>query len=452
MKKFIIQFLLLACCLSSTAQTDNIMRKRTQKESVVQKPSEAKPQQKPSIIKKSSAPKKKYTPRSTGNAPLQGYASINTEDGRYEGNFVDGLFCGKGKFTFKDGSYIEGDFSDCAPNGECKYVGSNGNTIYEGNMKDWSMEGEGMMAWGDSTVVVGEWKNNGTDATNATLFTLNGETLFQGPVVNGKFISGVRYNGWAAYYGHFEDNGDGNWITEKVLREAEFYDDRIVFTLEGIKFTMIKVEHGTFTMGSDYNDERPIHDVVLTNDYYICSTEMTQTLWEAVMNNNPSQNKGSNKPVTNVSWNDCDNFINKLNDIMEGPSFRLPTEAEWEFAAKGGKLSKKFKYSGSNKISDVAWYMKKGSSTDINDVGTKKGNELGIYDMSGNVCEWCADWYGTYDSSTQTNPTGPESGSHRVYRGGSYGFFAECCRSSWRAHGAPDFRDNDRGFRLALSE
>lgn len=447
MKKFIIQFLLLACCLSSIAQTDNIMRKRTQKESVVQKPSEAKSQQKPSIIKKSSAPKKKYTPRSTDNAPLQGYASINTEDGRYEGNFVDGLFCGKGKFTFKDGSYIEGEFANCAPNGECKCIGSNGSTIYEGNMKDWSMEGEGMMAWGDSTVVVGEWKNNGTDATNATLFTLDGETLFQGTIANSKFIRGVRYNGWAAYYGHFENNGDGNWITEKVLREAEFYDDRIVFTLEGIKFTMIKVEHGTFTMGSKEYFEKPKHNVILTKDYYICSTETTQELWDVVMDYNKSIAKGPKRPATGT-WLDCNSFITKLNEIMEGPVFRFPTEAEWEFAARGGNKSRNYKYSGSNKIEDVAWCDINSGKT-IQEVANKHPNELGIYDMSGNVWEYCADYYSNYSSNSQTNPTGPSNGSQRVIRGGCFGQADWACRVSSRGGSNP--KEEGFGFRLALT-
>ena len=174
---------------------------------------------------------------------------------------------------------------------------------------------------------------------------------------------------------------------------------------------------------------------------------MTQALWKAVMGSNPSNWKGDNLPVENVSWNDCQTFLRKLN-AMTGKNFRLPTEAEWEYAARGGNRSRGYQYSGSNVLSDVAWYS--GSKT--HNVGTKAPNELGIYDMSGNVWEWCQDWYGDYHGYSQTNPTGPSSGSKRVVRGGSWIYFAWCCRVADRTDYAPGIRNNDLGFRLALSQ
>ena len=228
------------------------------------------------------------------------------------------------------------------------------------------------------------------------------------------------------------------------------------FTANGISFTMIAVEGGTFTMGATaeqgndaYSDEKPAHQVTLSS-YYIGMFEVTQELWQAVMGSNPSFFKGNKKPVEQVSWNDCQEFITKLNSLT-GQEFRLPTEAEWEYAARGGKKSKGYKYSGSNNIDDVAWYNDNSSST-THDVGQKIPNELGLYDMSGNVCEWCSDWYGSYSSNAQTNPVGPSSGSFRVYRGGCWCHDAGGCRSSLRRDFTPGRSSNYLGFRLALSE
>ena len=224
----------------------------------------------------------------------------------------------------------------------------------------------------------------------------------------------------------------------------------------GISIDMVKVEAGTFMMGATsemkdpYDDEKPVHQVTLTNDYYMGKYEVSQALWEAVMGSNPSEYKGDNRPVETVSWNDCQEFISKLNS-MTGRKFRLPTEAEWEYAARGGKKSRSYQYSGSSNISDVAWYDgNSGSKT--HPVGTKQANELGIYDMSGNVYEWCSDWYGSYSSSSQTNPTGADSGSSRVYRGGSWIYIAWLCRLSYRAGNTPGYRSYGLGLRLALSE
>ena len=224
----------------------------------------------------------------------------------------------------------------------------------------------------------------------------------------------------------------------------------------GISIEMVKVEAGTFMMGAtsemkdSYDWEKPVHQVTLTNDYYMGKYEVTQALWEAVMGSNPSYFKGDNLPVEKMSWNDCLEFISKLNS-MTGRKFRLPTEAEWEYAARGGKKSRSYQYSGSSNISDVAWYYgNSGSKT--HPVGTKQANELGIYDMSGNVYEWCQDWYGSFSSSSQTNPTGSDSGSNRVFRGGGWNCNAGCCRSSFRCYITPDIRDYYLGLRLVLSE
>ena len=181
----------------------------------------------------------------------------------------------------------------------------------------------------------------------------------------------------------------------------------------------------------------------------IGKTEVTQELWEAVMGSNPSEFNGSNLPVENVSWEDCQTFIRKLN-ALTGKNFRLPTEAEWEYAARGGNNSRGYKYSGSNTVSNVAWYKDNSSST-THPVATKAPNELGIYDMSGNVEEWCNDGYGDYTSASQTNPTGPNSGSDRVYRGGSWFYYAFACRVSGRGYtDETTLRGSDFGLRLVL--
>ena len=225
-------------------------------------------------------------------------------------------------------------------------------------------------------------------------------------------------------------------------------------TVKGVTFNMIKVDGGTFTMGAtsemtqSWDDEKPIHEVTLSS-YYIGETEVTQKLWKAVMGNNPSYYKGDDLPVSRVSWNDCQTFIRKLNELTNR-RFRLPTEAEWEFAARGGNKSNHTPFSGSSNIDDVAWYVGN-SGTKPHPVMTKKPNELGIYDMSGNVCEWCQDWYGNYNRNAQTNPAGPASGSYRVNRGGGWYYKARICRSSCRSKTWPDSNiDHYLGFRLVL--
>ena len=219
---------------------------------------------------------------------------------------------------------------------------------------------------------------------------------------------------------------------------------------------MVYVSGGTFTMGATSeqssdadSDEKPTHNVTLSS-YYICKYEVTQALWRTVIGSNPSNFKGDNLPVECVSWDDCQTFINRLNSYT-GRNFRLPTEAEWEFAARGGNYSRHYKYSGSNYIGDVAWYTDN-SGGRTHPVGTKQANELGLYDMSGNVWEWCSDWYGSYSSYSQSNPTGPNSGSFRISRGGCWGIIARCCRSSLRNYHMPDNSGDFLGLRLVLSQ
>lgn len=247
---------------------------------------------------------------------------------------------------------------------------------------------------------------------------------------------------------------------ERLEKESEERKETVfTFTVKGVSFKMVKVSGGTFTMGAtpeqgkDANDdERPVHKVTLS-DYYIGQTEVTQALWTAVTGSNPSKFEGDNLPVEQVSWDDCQTFIEKLNSLysneLGGKRFALPTEAQWEFAARGGNKSKGYMYAGSNEIDDVAWYS--GNSGYVTSpVAQKKPNELGLYDMTGNVEEWCQDWYGDYSSDAQTNPQGPASGTDRVFRGGSWCKRARGCRVSIRLDIMPGGHTSDLGLRLCL--
>jgi formylglycine-generating enzyme required for sulfatase activity len=214
---------------------------------------------------------------------------------------------------------------------------------------------------------------------------------------------------------------------------------------------MATVEGGTFTMGCTDNEcydwEKPSHQVTL-NSYKIDVCPITQKQWVAIMGNNPSYFKGDDLPVESVSWNDVQEFIKKLNEAT-GHHYRLPTEAEWEYACRGGSQTAQYKYSGSSNINEVAWY-KENSGNKTHPVGTKAANELGIYDMSGNVWEWCSDWYEVYTATAQTNPTGPATGTLKVIRGGSWGNEAQRCRASNRGTADPELGQSALGFRLVL--
>lgn len=278
--------------------------------------------------------------------------------------------------------------------------------------------------------------------------------------------SGHNMNSDRRYYGNsvrpvitFDDN-----TPDPITDESRTF----TFTGNGktVTFTMKRVEAGTFQMGGSdsdaSNDEKPVHSVTLTQDYYLGETEVTQALWYAVMGQKPtsgglqwssSYGVGDNYPAYYISYEDCQTFLSSLNSKLSsqllGMKFNFPTEAQWEYAARGGNKSKGYLYAGSNTIGDVAWYIDN-SSSKTHEVKGKQANELGLYDMSGNVWEWCYDWYGSYSSGGQTNPTGPSSGSNRVYRGGSWNVSAGHCRSSYRYNYSPSGRGPRLGFRLAL--
>ena len=227
------------------------------------------------------------------------------------------------------------------------------------------------------------------------------------------------------------------------------------FTVNGVTFKMIPVDGGTFAMGAYDDDalassnEKPAHQVTLSA-FSIGETEVTQALWYAVMGSNPSYFPSFDYPVEAVSWEQCQEFITKLNQ-MTGRIFRLPTEAEWEFAARGGNKSKGYRYAGSNNIGTVAWYSSNSEGT-THPVATKAPNELGLYDMSGNVFEFCADWYSAdyYSNSLETNPTGPAEGTRRVIRSGSWMDYLDASRTTSRYSSTPDYRTKCYGLRLAM--
>jgi formylglycine-generating enzyme required for sulfatase activity len=229
---------------------------------------------------------------------------------------------------------------------------------------------------------------------------------------------------------------------------------------------MVFVKGGNFYMGCDdkqyvaaeFADERPVHRVSISS-YYIGKYEVTLKQWREVMGINPPTYNGveyGNKkcddcPVVKISYEDIQNFITKLNEKNPGKHYRLPTETEWEYAANGGKYTANHKYSGSDKASDIGWYGKENSTT--HPAGQKKPNELSIYDMTGNVAEWCTDWYDSsyYDKTINAlNPKGPEKGDKKVLRGGSYSDDDVICRNAYRSRSVPTARKWNIGFRLAL--
>ena len=235
-----------------------------------------------------------------------------------------------------------------------------------------------------------------------------------------------------------------------------------VFTVNGVDLVMVVVEGGTFMMGATpeqgsdvWDNEAPAHEVTLTT-YSIGQTEVTQELWLAVMGDNPSYYCSANgyaenllRPVEWVSWDDCLTFIARLNQLT-GQAFRLPTEAEWEFAARGGTRTRGCKYAGSDAIGRVAWYWidqaHASECIGTKTVATKSPNELGLYDMSGNVWEWCQDDYGGYDGAAGSQ--GPNT--FKVYRGGGWGHEARYCRVSARNYGIPQYTMFSLGLRIAL--
>ncbi len=263
----------------------------------------------------------------------------------------------------------------------------------------------------------------------------------------------------------------------KLSEISKMYFANVVPDTNSAPAGFVLVQGGTFTMG-DESHSVPMHQVTLSS-YYISKTEVTQGQYKAVVGSNPSYFSNVNGPVENVPWYDCISYCNKLS-IKEGkptcysidgntsPSdwtsgtvvcdftakgYRLPTEAEWEYAARGGNKSAGYIYSGSNILDSVAWYSPSNSGETTLAVGSKKANELGIYDMSGNVYEWCWDWYGSYTSSAQTNPTGATSGSKRVLRGGSYMYSSSALYlSAYRYWATPPYWVRNIGFRVVQGQ
>lgn len=309
---------------------------------------------------------------------------------------------------------------------ECRYL----------QEKDFTSEDQ--IAVGDNVVIYGKLTKNHLswgdrpEIVEDYIYSLNGET---------------QPSGW------------GTWS-----ETASSDGSQITYIINGVSFKMLRVDGGTFQMGatseqgisSEITNEKPVHKVTLST-YYICETEVTQGLWYAIMGQKPSSDKewlgwglGSDYPAYYISWDMSQKFISKLNDVT-GRKFRLPTEAEWEFAARGGTKSKGYKYAGSNTIGDVAWYSVT-PAEQTHPVATKKANELGLYDMSGNVREWCSDWYDYfyYKDSPVSNPTGPSTGESRVMRGGSISDDEDECRVSKRVSRAPTSDSYPNGMRLAL--
>jgi formylglycine-generating enzyme required for sulfatase activity len=236
------------------------------------------------------------------------------------------------------------------------------------------------------------------------------------------------------------ENLVGNNIQFKVVASGKKpYEPEMVF-----------VKGGTFMMGSSSgeDDERPVHQVTLS-DFSIGKYEVTQAQWRAVMGNNPSEFKGCDAcPVETVTWKDAMKYVKKLSK-KSGNNYRLPTEAEWEYAASGGNLIRGYSYSGNDNISAVSWYLEN-SNSKTHSVGEKQANELKIFDMTGNVREWCNDWYAAYPAASEVNPFGPFSGRCRVIRGGGWNSGTQYCRTPSRFLNSPEYCNSDLGFRLVL--
>ena len=224
----------------------------------------------------------------------------------------------------------------------------------------------------------------------------------------------------------------------------------------GVDLELVWIPPGEFMMGSPSDEwgrdsvEHPQHTVRITRGFWLGKYEVTQAQWQSVIGSNPSHFKGDGSlPVEQVSWDDCQEFLRKPNARVKGGRFRLPTEAEWEYACRAG-TSTRFGFGDSDgDLGDYAWYGDN-SGSKTHRVGEKKPNAWGLHDMHGNVCEWCEDWYGDYPSGTVTDPTGPSSGSYRVNRGGSWINYPRYCRSARRNRLTPEDRDGTLGFRVVL--
>lgn len=314
--------------------------------------------------------------------------------------------------------------------------------------------------------------------TKMVSITENGTSSISATLQNGREISISVRNSEAHIYVDGQDMGTSTFLGNLTFGQHSAYafldgrktdvlaisvepegsntyytlDFTKVFSVNGVSFEMAYVAVADFTMGATSEmiearvNEKPAHEVSMTGDYYMGVTEVTQTLWKAVMGRNPSEFKGDNNPVECISWDNCREFLSKLN-ALTGKNFRLPSEKEWEFAARGGIYSKHYQYSGSDEIDDVAWYIGN-SGRKSHQVATKRPNELGIYDMTGNVLEWCSDWFVEYGSNQNIDPN---KSSNHVIRGGCWNYPIKACHSSWRGPLSRELGGSHLGMRLVLS-
>lgn len=311
-----------------------------------------------------------------------------------------------------------------------------------------------MLSTNDVTLVIGSQCD--IDILNGSgNYSINGNDSIVTATINGSrlIVTGYHIGSTTIYV-------CDNYSNSKVALTVTVIDSMLqneTFNVNGVSFTMIAVEGGTFIMGATseqgtseaWSSEYPTHQVTV-DDFKIGETQVTQALWVAVMGSNPSRFTGNpSRPVDQVTWNECMQFISKLNEIT-GRNFRLPTEGEWEFAARGGNQSNGYKYAGSNDIGTVAWYSGNANST-THPVSQKLPNELGLFDMSGNLYDWCSDWYGDYNEASQINPKGPSTGTAKVSRGGCWYGNARYCRVSHRRGvEMTSGKRSDQGLRLAL--
>ncbi len=414
------------------------------------------------------------------NGQPNGYGKmIFSDESVYEGQFLHGLKNEKGIHTWPNGDRYEGEWTDNQMTGKGIFTWSDGS-VYEGNLILGVNNGMGK-CWDSNGMLTGAglWENDKIKDGWGVIFDENG-IRYEGEIKEGKQTGmSVEITSFPVGSDLFIDNKPlgktpytGNMIfgshnlrienqgskTEKVIQLTHGGTDNFSLSLGlftetvfDINLEMVFVEGGTFQMGSNDGEarEKPVHSVTLS-DFYIGKYEVTQKQWRVVMGNNPSYFSGcDNHPVEQVSWDDVQEFIKRLNQ-KTGNNYRLPTEAEWEYAARGGNKSNEYIYSGSNSVGDVAWYNGN-SGLKTHPVGQKQSNELGLSDMSGNVFEWCSDWWSEYyQSSATSNPKGPSSGSDRVFRGGSWGIGAQYCRTSIRRSCLPEGRSDFLGFRLVL--
>ena len=438
---------------------------------------------------------KVYLQFSVGGQKVNGQAVYKAGDDEWDVQYY-------GTITQGEESACEAYFFDGAVSATSSEVVLDTHTgVYQDKSATYLLKDGVIRVTATLSPATGRFRFKGTEGTPYTVSGFKSYTkynistnAFQVASVNASESMGA--DGYSAYYyGYFEDESNkvltvtdkDNWMQYtkvmdgNALKQGHSGSLRLpttdshsgwtavkipnTFTINGVSFKMILVEGGTFTMGATAEqsngytpdtDEKPTHRVTLSS-YAIAETEVTQALWKAVTGYSPtsggsawssSYGLGDNYPAYYISYEDVLSFVTKLNSLT-GQKFRMPTEAEWEFAARGGNKSKGYTFSGSNTVGDVAWYTEN-SGSKTHPVKTKAANELGIYDMSGNVWEWCSDWYGAYSSNAQSNPTGPATGSSRVNRGGSCYSAATYCRCAIRNNSAPSYRGNGLGFRLAL--